>query len=267
MRTLSLIFIFAICFGVNAQKLPNIQQASLRAPLNIKIDGILREWGDKFEAYNSNTQIYYTISNDVNDLYLTLMVTDFTTIKKILAGGITLTLNPQNKKKDSTNTSSVSFPYYSPGQQPLSISTQLATKSNLSKLQLDSFATAYNRQIPTNFKLIGLQGMGNIKDAFVSIYNEDGIRAAAIFNKDMNYTYELAIPLSLLGNETGISKFNYNLQLNGQTTINGYAITPVPGRSNLLTFTDNKGTRFMLDQDAKDLYYPTDFWGEYTLAN
>jgi len=263
---LRVLLIAALFSEAYAQKLPNVQQVSLRAPANIKIDGKATECDDKFAAYNGTTQVYYTISNDDDLLYLTLKATDFTTIKKILAAGIILTINPQNKKKDSTITTAVSFPYYSTGQQPMSISAQLAAKSNLNKIQLDSFATEYNRQIPAHFKLIGVQGANGIKDTFVSIYNEDGIKVAAAFNKDMSYICELALPLKLLGDKAGPSTFNYNLQINGQTTFNGYAITPVQGRSNLLTFTDDKGTRFMLDQDAKDLYYPTDFWGEYTLA-
>jgi hypothetical protein len=44
-----------------AQKLPNKQQISLRAPARLKIDGIVNEWGDKLQAYNHSTQIFYAI--------------------------------------------------------------------------------------------------------------------------------------------------------------------------------------------------------------
>ena len=54
----------------NAQKLPNVQQASLRAPENVKVDGKPTEWGDKLQAYNKATDVFYTIANDYNNLYL-----------------------------------------------------------------------------------------------------------------------------------------------------------------------------------------------------
>ncbi len=261
-----MIFLLTICLNANAQKLPNIQQVSLRVPANVKIDGKADEWGE-LKAYNKNTQVYYTVSNDLDNLYLIVDAADLTTIKKILAGGITFTLNQLNKNKNSTITA-FTFPYYSDGQKPMSISSDFSSEGKSeNKLRLDSFAKAYNRQMPGALKLIGVRGLKDINDRFITIYNEENVKAAASFNKEMHYIYELAVPLKLLGYKVGGNpNFNYNLQLNGQTTYNGYAITPVPGRSNLLTFTDNKGTRFMLDQDAKDLYYPTDFWGEYTLA-
>ncbi len=46
------------------QKLPNIQTASLRASANIKVDGKAAEWGNKLEAYNNTTEVFYTLAND-----------------------------------------------------------------------------------------------------------------------------------------------------------------------------------------------------------
>lgn len=44
-------------FSVGAQKLPNLQQSSMRAPANIKIDGKPIEWG-QYQAYNRATEIF-----------------------------------------------------------------------------------------------------------------------------------------------------------------------------------------------------------------
>ncbi|MBC7401019.1 MAG: hypothetical protein H7289_13850, partial [Mucilaginibacter sp.] len=55
----------------NAQKLPKVQTASIAAPTNIKIDGKATEWGNKFQAFNRTTEVYYTLSNSATKLYLT----------------------------------------------------------------------------------------------------------------------------------------------------------------------------------------------------
>jgi len=268
MKNITVFLFVVLSFGSTyAQKLPNVQQVSLRAPANVKIDGKLTEWNDRFEAYNKSTQVYYTISNDRDNLYLTIKVSDITTIKKILAAGVTFTINQTNKQKDSTTTG-FSFPFYGQGQKLITITDQPTPQIKAeNSLTLDSLAKAYNSQITTTFKLIGIRGVKSINEPFVTVYNEEGIKAASYFNKDLLYGYELAIPLKLLGYKIDkAATFNYNIQTNGQKTFKGYAITPVPGRSTLLTFVDDKGTSFMLDQNFKDLYYSTDFWGEYTLT-
>ena len=81
-------------------KLQNIQAATgFKAPA-VKVDGNLKEWGDSFQAYNKQTRLYYTISNDDQMLYLTVKSTDMQNSNKIAAGGITLTINTEGKKKD-----------------------------------------------------------------------------------------------------------------------------------------------------------------------
>jgi len=90
---LSILLLISL-FNLNAQKLPKIQEESLRAPNDIKIDGTFSEWNGKFKAYNTNTQIFYTIANNDSLLFLTMRATDQLIIRKIIAGRITITFNP-----------------------------------------------------------------------------------------------------------------------------------------------------------------------------
>jgi len=73
-----------LVLGSNAQKLPAVQKESVWAPITVKIDGKAAEWGNKFQAYNSSTEIYYTISNDDNNLYLAIKAVDPDIINKFL---------------------------------------------------------------------------------------------------------------------------------------------------------------------------------------
>lgn len=75
---------------------------SIRAPANIKIDGKVTEWNNKFQAYSYHTQFYYTVSNDDKYLYLTVQATDWVIISRIFNGGITFTINKSGTKKIPT---------------------------------------------------------------------------------------------------------------------------------------------------------------------
>ena len=69
------IFLFPLLFlsiYTCAQKLPKIQDVNQRAPSNMKIDGKPAEWNDQFLAYNTNVEVFYTLSNDDKNLYLAL---------------------------------------------------------------------------------------------------------------------------------------------------------------------------------------------------
>src|ERR1700679_2125120 len=94
---LALSFIL-ITFIAAAQKLPEVQPAAVWAPENIKIDGDANEWNNKFQAYNKTAGIYYTLSNNEDHLFLTVQATDPDMINKLVAGGLTLTIQKSGKK-------------------------------------------------------------------------------------------------------------------------------------------------------------------------
>lgn len=73
---LAVLLITASFINVTAQKLPNIQQAGLKAPENIKIDGKATEWG-KFNAFNGATDVFYSIANNEKHLYLIVQTTSY----------------------------------------------------------------------------------------------------------------------------------------------------------------------------------------------
>src|ERR1700761_5505119 len=100
LNTILFILIAGIFNTAIAQKVSNIQQGSVAAPAGLKIDGKLTEWGPELQAYNKSTKLWYTLANDDQDIYLAIKSTDAANINKILAGGITLTINTAGKKKD-----------------------------------------------------------------------------------------------------------------------------------------------------------------------
>jgi hypothetical protein len=248
-----------------AQKSPTIQVASLRAPTNIKIDGKATEWDNQFQANNKTTEIFYTIANDSENLYLIIRATDETTIKKIVMGGITFTVNTANKR-DTKNAPAITFPVYDSNNPP-SYFTFNKSKIDVST-NVDSLMNIHNKALSTKYKLIGIAGIEAITDSLLSIYNKEDIMASAKFDGKLNYTYEMAVPLKYL-KVTGDQKLLYNIKLNA-ATIDGRKLEIISPRPNLniVQYIGTDGVNYQLGNDPHSLALvaPTDFWGEYTLA-
>jgi hypothetical protein len=264
-----------------AQNLPNVQQKSLRAPQEIKIDGTATEWNNQFQAHNYATDVFYTISNDNDNLYLTIQATDHTTINKILGGSIVFTINTADEKNIKKGIS-LTYPILDAHNRvwvDLLDQPDPAAGTEAARLA-DSIKRAKNKDFAKKSKVIGIKGMKDV-DTLISVYNRDGIKAAATFNNKLFFTYELAINLKKLGLDVNKpKKFAYNLTLPGVDMVALYTAaglgSTIIGRGYVVETVKLPG--FSDDYVAKNrptlphkvsmvnFLNPTDFWGEYTLA-
>jgi hypothetical protein len=246
---------------VNAQKLPAKQEVSLMAPANLKIDGKATEWPEQLHAYNGNTEVFYSIANDAEKLYLVIQADKPVIIKKIISQAITFTVN-NAAKKDFKNAVSVTYPLLHNNTGTILNGLKKGSAIN------DSTINAMNSQLVDKAKEIKVIGVPATADSVISVYNDQGIKAAALFNSQKYYTYELAIPLKLLGlSANSANKFTYNIKLNGVSAY-GVNASITPDGKAIRMGDRSKGemiTVLALPPDALAAYFPTDFWGEYTL--
>lgn len=202
MKSLQL-FLFAITAFANAhaQKLPNVQQASMRAPANIKIDGKPTEWG-KFAAYNNATSLHYTMANDDKNLYLAIQATDANVLSKITQRGVLLIIDPSGQKSDK-NTITVRYPVFElqyknkPYLKFSNAGGLMAVERAAIRANPDSMLAVANKRLKTNDKYIRTSGMADV-DTLLSVYNNKDIVARQGFEKWELYNYEIAIPLKYL---------------------------------------------------------------------
>ncbi len=264
---------------VIAQKLPNIQEANLRAPAVIKVDGKPTEWNNQFQAYNKTTDISYTISNDNDKLYLAVQAVDLDIIMKIIEGGITLTVNGIGKMKDQEGVAitypildKLSFPETGP---PIDIDKPESWTA-------DSFMVRLNSEFIARAKELRVKGVKEIPNHILSIYNPEGIKVAAGFDNKTVLTYEVALPLKYLGLSVNEPKpFTYNIKLNGMGYDGTFKTLMAGFRHQRLKvyYKLRSGARPALADDGINLTFvgpnvplviqmilPTDFWGEYTLS-
>jgi len=254
-----------VIINAAAQKLPNKQEVSVYAPLNIKIDGKATEWDNTFKAYNHATEIYYTLANDNNNIYLIVKAENRVIVNKIINGGVTLALGKNDK-----DVVKITYPVYERNSKPsLSINTKEAMDPGLanSVLLTDSAVSANNRNLNDMSKWVMVTGVKGI-DILTSVYNEDGIKTAQRFDNKMAYTYELEVPLKYLNiPTTNEAKVAYHITLNGasifpNSQLKGAGQTNMPNSDNGIIEAKINAEMIQLGQTTA----PTDFSGEYVLA-
>jgi len=281
-------FVMLLPFVTTAQKLPNKQEVSVRIPTGVKIDGNANEWNDQFQAFNKTTEIFYTIANDDNNLYLIVHATKSSIIEKMIEGGIGFTISQSGKKNSGKNVT-VLFPLM-PMTKCQDILLSAGKKLNAGnytlskpdpgdtvyKTKLASSINKANGWLTENMKEIKVSGIDGIVDTIpdvnretpyfrllplrdhpfkiIPISNEDHIRASTRFTDQGDYTYEMSIPIKYLGFDN-IQKFNYTITIHGRGEDNRVHDTIWYGHLN--------GYKEILYMDLENA---TEFSGEYTLA-
>lgn len=282
---LSLSSLILLAFSVTgyAQKLPDVQATGLYAPAGIRADGKSTEWNDSFQALNKRTNIYYTIANDDNNLYVAIKSTDAANNTKIMAGGITLSINPDGKKKEKESIT-LTYPVINRtamrtgggqggARRTMMMGTMTGPASGgqqMSKLQRDSMMAEMQKKQLAQVKEIKINGFKSTTDTLISIYNEFGVKAVANITKENAFFYEIAIPLAALGlSKDSSTEFAYNIKLNGLQMQGfdgggGNMTVRMGGGGGGGNFGPRGGGNSNFDFQA--LISPTDFWGKYTLA-
>jgi len=279
--TLMLLIILSMA---HAQKLPNKQEVSLWAPFDIKIDGRAEEWGNKYQAYNKATEVFYTIANDQDNLYLVIHATKSRIIEKIIEGGVSFIMKTEHIGNDM-----VLFPLLSLNKARsilLTAGKSLNEDINspsamLQKVQPDAYekiaksiANA-NKQLTESLKEIKLNGVSTVTDTvpnvnpetpyyrflpmrdhhykIIGIDNKYDIKAMAQFDTDGSLTYELKLPIKYLNNVGNDANIDYTITINGR----GEDRRP-----------DNIISRSRLDFKMlnEDMETATDFSSQYTFA-
>ncbi|PTQ94831.1 hypothetical protein C8P68_10641 [Mucilaginibacter yixingensis] len=200
-------------FNVQAQ---NVQDGSVWAPAGTKVDGKLTEWGQGLAASNKTTLLNYTLANDDKNIYLVVKSTDQMNNRKILAGGITLSINTEGKKKEE-DAYALTFPVINRENMRNSFGRRgNGGPGQGSSSTPDSSAIANMRTALDEAKDINIRGFKDIPDSVISIYNEYSIKAAVSYDDSGNFIYELSVPLKLMGLKVGDTKqLAYNLKVNG----------------------------------------------------
>lgn len=285
--------VYATCLFLSsiygfAQKLPDIQNTGVVAPVGIKIDGKSTEWNDTFSAENKRTEILYTLANDDKNLYLVVKSANAAAANKIMMGGLSFTINTQAKKRDK-EAYTITYPLVPRanrnqggrngqggqggqmrmGGQAAGAQGGFQNRPQQTQQQRDSAMLVQRKTQLATVKEIKIAGFKNIPDSLISIYNEYGLKAVASFDQSGNFIYELAIPLNLLELTSSGTELAYQIKLNGMSAMGfgGPSGGNFGGGGNRGGNIGQGGGRtFGGGGNGQDLMIATDFWGKYTLV-
>lgn len=165
------------------------------------IDGQLNDWKDSLDQYNNSAKLYYSLSNDNENIYLAIKNNSRENLTAILATGISFSANIESNKK---NPPKITFPIIdrTPGKKRNT--TEQPEPEEIQK------------EILSRIKEVRVSGFKEIIDGGISLYNTYGIKAATGFDSKNNLVQEIAIPLSLLGLQSGNTEpVSYSIRING----------------------------------------------------
>jgi hypothetical protein len=278
-KLIALIVLLLPFLNIFAQegKLKSVQGISLWVPANVKVDGNLKEWDDTFQAYNKTTKLFYSVSNDDKYIYLVVKSIDIPNNAKIIAGGITLTINTEGKKKDK-GAYSLTFPVIEKATRQRGAGGRGGIGRQPGVAPDSATIAAQHKKTVESSKEIKVSGFKDITDTLISIYNEYSIKAAIGYDAIGNYDYEAAIPLKLLNVSADSPKeIAYNIKINGLQMPAGFGGFGGAdgggggfggGGRGGAGGGGNRGGGNITPGGRNDpeMYSPTDFWGRYILA-
>lgn len=166
----------------------------------VDIDGQLKDWNDSLQYFNEDTQFAFNILNDDKTLYLAIKSKDKQNLNRILARGISFSVNTEGKKKLG---STVIFPTMERSSQP---AKPVKGQPDIKETQA---------HILSRMQRITVTGFAEILDGSISMSNTYGVSAAANFDSEDNLVVEIAIPLHHLGITAGHELIAMLIEING----------------------------------------------------
>jgi YD repeat-containing protein len=193
------------CFMLNVA---NAQSGTLQAaPPNLVIDGDAKEWGDSLRYYNAERRINFSLANDKDNLYMAIRINDRVDQIKILHSGLTFSIDPKGKKKESF---SITFPLNIQGSttiDPRKPEPREITKADREELM---------REQITTLRGIKIAGFKDIEGDMITTSNTYGIQTAINYDENGNLVCEAAIPLKFFHTgDPAKNEWAFNFKING----------------------------------------------------
>jgi YD repeat-containing protein len=188
----------------------NAQSGVLQAPpQNLVIDGDAKEWGDSLRYYNAEKKINFSLANDRDNLYMAIRINDRVDQIKVLRSGLTFSIDPKGKKKESF---SITFPLNVQGSaalDPRKEETGDITKADREELM---------RERLTTLRGIKVAGFKDIEGDMITTSNTYGIQTAINYDENGNLVCEAAIPLKFFhADGPAKNEWSFNFKINGFT--------------------------------------------------
>jgi len=169
----------------------------------VQIDGVLNEWGDSLTYYFEDQDLYYSVANNEDFLFVTIRVKDRQKQIQACLNGFDIMVNKTGKRKEGP---ALTFPL--PNRAALrSIDNRYEEVKDIRIKTLNAVRAFHVKGFPA------------ILDGPISLENNYGIQAAAKIDSSDNLCFEGALRLDQLGLTNG-KPFALNIKINGIVKLN-----------------------------------------------
>lgn len=179
-------------------------------PPEIKVDGSLKEWGDKLPYINDEKKLNYALTNDKENLYFAVQIEDRQQQDQAMRNGITLTFNPEGKKKE---TYTLTFP--SPDQEDNGLEMPKMDGA-ITEQQLKHEEMEERRKADLlKLRRIAIKGFKDVETDYISTANTYGIKTVLNIDEHGFLIYEAAIPIRMLHTDNLNTKpWQFDIKIN-----------------------------------------------------
>jgi hypothetical protein len=269
----------------NSLKAQNTELIAI-APSQVKIDGKLVEFSDSLANYDKATKLNYAFTHDANNLYVFIKAIGQAEQNKIMAGGISISVNATGKKKAI---STITFPIVDRVAMMAEMRNRMSQSGNSGQRtektaeERKADKIAMQKKILGGLKEIKINGFKDISVESISIYNTYGIKTGMNYTDKNALVYELAIPLNLVDVTLAKdSEIAINIKLNGleipetSNSNNGGGYSGMSGGGmgmggggyggGMVSGGYGGGPSAGAGRDIASLFTPTEFWVKTKLA-
>jgi hypothetical protein len=177
------------------------------------IDGSDSDWIKPLPFSDRKEKLSYAVSNDKDNIYLMLSTRDPLEQEKILQGGLTVWINNQAQKNE-TSALGIAFPTDSRNNHERSI--MAASQPDRYKDKINSLDDI------KDYSLYGFKTGDTVENYELGQSNEEGIALSLNYNLAGDLIYEASIPLSVVYPKNNSHNFN------GKTIAVGFFIEGIP---------------------------------------
>jgi len=194
--------------GICKAQAPSPQYHLKAAPVNIVVDGSVKEWGDSLSYYSPEERLNYAITNSKDTLYLAVKIYDRSEIMRVLNAGLTFVIDPKNKKKE---TYSLTYPLNVQGGSAIPFNRNSGENEVVSQEERNELL----QEKLTRLRGIKVSGFKDIEDDMITTSNSYGIQTAVNYDESGNLIYEEAIPLKFFHADIK-AQWAFNIRINGR---------------------------------------------------
>jgi hypothetical protein len=187
---LSIPFLMMVgCSSSKSTEQTSLSQTAVWQKQPLVIDGSDSDWIKPLTFFDKKEKLNYAVSNDKENIYLMLSTRDPLEQQKILQGGLTVWINTQAQKNE-TSALGIAFPTDSRNNHDRSI--MAAARPDLYRDKINSLADI------KDYSLYGFKSGDTVENYDLEQNNDEGIALSLNYNQAGDLVYEAMIPLNAI---------------------------------------------------------------------